>query len=199
MAIKIEGPSETLPDNGRIGPPCFPVFDWIRLQIPIFAYQYSIYPGPPQTWKGFVKGLTREARFFHWDYLWIMSDGYQVQIKPHYDKSTWDTFWTDGDGTVKCHAAFGLYRKTLGVQAQLLPGIVDTLDAVADQIEPTNEVGAEKIREIQKHLAKLVTLVADGEPVLIPLPKRIWFVEVTSERFWNWKHTSGPTPPRRTD
>ena len=134
--------------SGPVLPPIFEAFDWIRVRMPIDAWEMTIRPGPKETYWEWVKGFPFEFHPFAWDYLWIRCDGYQVEIEPHYAKSTWDTFWTNGSGYVKADALRGLFPFTLGDEVNLLKGIVMTLEALPPLIAVRNPEDATKIERI---------------------------------------------------
>ena len=134
--------------EGPVLPPIFPSFDWIRTRMPIVANEMTIWPGPKETRWEWIEGFPYELHPFAWDYLWIRCDGYQVQIEPHYLKSTWDTFWTNGSGHVRADALRGLFPFTLGKQVDLLKGIVATLEALPPLIADRNPDDATKIQQI---------------------------------------------------
>jgi hypothetical protein len=129
-------------------PPSFPDFDWIRIRTPIVANEMTIWPAPKETYLEWAEGFPFELHFFAWDYLWIRCDGYEVEIKPHYLDSTWDTFWTGGTGYVRASALGGLFPWTLGKEVDLLKGIVSTLEALPPLIAATRPDDATKIEHI---------------------------------------------------
>jgi hypothetical protein len=129
-------------------PPIFPTFGRIRIQMPIVSGEMTIWPSPSESRWQWVKGYPYELHPFAWDMLWIRCDGYRVQIEPHYAKSTWDTFWTDGNGYVKADALRGLFPFTLGKEVNLLKGIVATLEALPPLIADRNPDDATKIQQI---------------------------------------------------
>ena len=133
-------------------PPIFEAFDWIRVRMPIVPWEMTIRPGAKATYWEWVKGFPFEFHPFAWDYLWIRCDGYQVEIEPHYAKSTWDTFWTNGSGYVKADALRGLFPFTLGDEVNLLKGIVKTLEALPPLIAERNPEDATKIGRIHDTL-----------------------------------------------
>ena len=135
-------------ESGPVRPPIFPAFDWIRVRIPIVANEMTIWPGPKETYWEWVEGFPLEFHPFAWDYLWIRCDGYEVEIEPHYAKSTWDTFWTNGSGYVKADALRGLFPFTLGKEVDLLKGVVATLEALPPLIAESRPDDAAKIQQI---------------------------------------------------
>jgi len=107
-----------------------PIFESVRVRMPIVGDDMTIWPEPKETFWDWVAGFPFEIHPFAWDYLWISCDGHQVEIKPHYLASTWDTFWTDGQGYVTANALGGLFPFMLGKEVDLLKGIVSTLEAL---------------------------------------------------------------------
>ncbi len=140
------GPSVT--EGGPVTAPIFPSFDRIRIRMPLVADEKTIWPGPKETTWDWIQGFPLELHPFAWDYLWINCDGYEVEIEPHYLDSTWDNFWTQGNGHVRATALRGLFPVTLGKQVDLLKGIVATLEALPPLIADRNPDDASKIQQI---------------------------------------------------
>jgi hypothetical protein len=123
----------------------FPEVAAQRVKISLTAHGFTIWPGPePQTIPEFVIGFPLEFHPFAWDYLVLSCDGARVEIRPHYDMSTLDTFWIDGTGLVTCQALLGLFPFTIGSQPELLDGLCTTMAEAAKLMAPgpAGKVGA---------------------------------------------------------
>ena len=154
-------------DNGPVIPPSFPQFDPIRVRIPIISGEMTIWPAPKETFWEWVEGFPFELHPFAWDYMWVSCDRYRLEIKPHYLKSTWDTFWTDGTGYVTAQALGGLFPFTLGKEVDLLRGIVCTIEVLPDHIRDRAPKTAEKIEQIHAILkTREPPSVTEGRPPL---------------------------------
>lgn len=101
---------------------------------PLRGKHWAIWSDAPQNWAAYVLGHPFELRPFRWDYLTFSCDGSRLEIQPHYDRSTWDTFWIDGRGVVQAQALGGLLKETFGEQATLRDGICDVLRSLRNAV-----------------------------------------------------------------
>lgn len=159
-----------------------PIFKPVRVRMPIVGDDMTIWPEPKETFWDWVAGFPFEIHPFAWDYLWISCDGRQVEIKPHYLESTWDTFWTDDQGVVTAHALGGLFPFTLGDEAELLKGIVATLKVLPDKVDASDPDVAQKIGLIY---AMLDSIGAPVTPFVQPEISRLR--GTLSETLWRFK------------
>ena len=177
-------PGESPNESATLTSPIFPTFDWIRIRMPIVAYEKTIWPSPKETRLDWIKGFPYEFHPFAWDYLWIRCDGHRVQIEPHYLDSTWDTFWTNGSGHVKADALRGLFPFTLGKQVDLLKGIVATLEALPPLIADRNPDTATMIEQIHGILKTREASTVTGPDATEGLSS---LRRSASEAVWRWK------------
>ena len=140
----------------------FERFREIHIVLPLDSACYTIWPEAEQTQAEWAIGHPLELRPFRWDFLDISCDSQQLKIQPHYDKSTWDTFFIDPTGKVKVTAFGGLFPITLGRQADLLKGIVSVLKILPDKIRKEHPVIAQQIDQIAQHLDRVSIQLRSG-------------------------------------
>lgn len=165
----------------------FPPFEPLRIRLPLAGADLTIWPGPKQSRWEWALGFPLELRPFAWDYMWISCTTDRVEIQPHYLESTWDTFWTDLDGSVTAHALGGLFPFTLGNEVDLLKGIVATLDALPAHIRDHAPETADKIKKIHAILAP-----KEAPPVPLVRPEMTRLRRTASEAVWRRKLRSLP-------
>jgi hypothetical protein len=167
-----------------------PAFDSFTLRkFPIGSADWTIWPDRPQTWAEHAIGHPLELSPFTWDYLRASCDGKRLRIDPHYDKSTWDTFWVDAQGEVVVHSFGGLFRETLGRQPRLREGICEVLKALRGAVgDPGLADRLERIRVILAGIGS-----QGGPPSLLPGSQ----LRGVSRLFWAWKLGAKRSQPVR--
>lgn len=185
----------------------FPPVPRERCQLPLRSAAWTIWPDVEQTSWEWALGHPLELSPFTWDYVVVSCDGLRLELQPHYDKSTWDTFWIDTAGSVEVQAFRGLLRETLGVQHCLRAGIVSTVGVLAHVVE--RQSARDALLAIRDQLAAIAP-PADGAPCdestldvegLAPPPGSEPLPQVARRRgmvarFWRWKLGGGKPPPQ---
>ena len=149
----------------------FPSFERLRVQFPLRSGQWTIWPDEPQNQGQWFIGHPLELRPMRWDFLDVACDGDRLEIKPHYLKSTWDTFWTGEDGCVEVQALGGLFPVTLGRQPELIAGIREVILALGEYLKDQHADVAKKLLFIERLLfgaecrACTLSVEARGGPV----------------------------------
>ncbi len=147
-------PSAPSPAAGTETTP-FPQVDSIRIRIPLGSDDWTIFPDPPETRRAWAIGFPLELHPFAWDYLRFSSKPKQVEIQPHYEWSSFDTFWIATSGQVTCHALGGAFPFTLGRQPELLDGLRRTIVALPPLIESHHPETAKRISAVADILSGL--------------------------------------------
>lgn len=171
----------------------YPTLAALSIRIPLESAKWTIYPSPSETWQDFVVGFPLELHPFAWDYLVIASDATAVEVKPHYSKSTFDTFWVDTTGEITCQAYGGLFPFTLGHQPDLLDGLRKTVEVLPPRVADPD--AARSLEEIAERLGKLVQALRTFGPTSLQRERyqqQLERVRMTlrgriSERVWRTK------------
>ena len=165
----------------------FPVFERFSLRFPIRAADMTIWPDKTQSPFEYALGHPLELNPFTWDYLAASCDGQRLQIEPHYDWSTWDTFWVDVQGVVVVHALRGRFRHTFGCQERLLRGIC----AVVEMLQGAVDDGQVAAALACIHARLRVTASQPG-----PLASSGPPLRGLERWFWQFKLCAWRDPPR---
>jgi len=179
----------------------FPSFERVRVQIPLRSGDWTIWPDKLQTRSQWLIGHPLELRPARWDYVRVGCDGERLEIKPHYLKSTWDTFWTDPEGCVEVQALGGLFPITLGRQPKLIRGIRSVLEVLPKYVAPEHPEAARKIAWIERLLfgleCRVCTLPIDVRGPRVPVrPDQPSIRSRAAERVWRMKMGKPATPPQ---
>jgi len=178
----------------------FPPLDMLRIGLSIRSDEYTIWPGPPETYGDYIIGFPLELHPFAWDYLRIGSDAKKVTVQPHYRESSWDTFWIDLTGHVTCHALGGLFPWTLGKQPELVEGLRTTIAVLPAKVD--DPAAAKALEEIAAIL-EAIELDLRSLPVDLLEEHNEAAREVhrqtargrAAERFWERKRRRQLEPP----
>jgi hypothetical protein len=168
-----------------------PRFRRVRIRTPIQSADWTIWPDVRQGFWEWVLGHPFELAPFRHDFLDVSCDG-RVKIKPHYDKSTWDTFWVDRTGQVEVEAFGGLFPVTLGAQPRLLEGILTMLAMLPGQVPSARPAVARNIEDAIKLLIEAKTALesappAPWPPILECSPGQSRLRAACARRLWRWK------------
>jgi hypothetical protein len=177
----------------------FPRFERVRVRIPLRSGDWTIWPDVPQTRRQWFLGHPFEISPMRWDFLEVASDGSRLELKPHYVKSTWDTFWTDEEGCVEVQALGGLFPITLGRQPELIRGIRSVLEKLPDYVKPEHPDVAGKIAWIEQLLfgaecRVCVLSIEDRGPQIPRAPERASMRSRMSSGVWRAKMGKAPLP-----
>jgi hypothetical protein len=172
-------------------PARLPSFRRVNIETPIQSADWTIWPDARQDFWQWVLGHPLELAPFRYDFVHISSDG-RVQIEPHYDKSTWDTFWVDRTGRVEAQAFGGLFPITLGAQPRLLEGILRTLTELPEQVrslEPDVAAAMEgAIKLLTEAKAALESAPSGPWPPILEVPPGTGRLRAAvSRRLWRRK------------
>jgi hypothetical protein len=207
--------------GGSPGAPlaAFPSFDPFSLRFPIRAADWTIWPDDPQTWAEWVLGHPLELNPCTYDYLLAACDGQRLRLEPHYELSTWDTFFIDLKGVVEVTAFRGAFQETLGSQPRLLEGVCAVLDELIGVVGDAALKG--KLQQICDHIWALCAPgpqapgpvgagpVGTGGPTMTGTPTTTGTPSTTgappadlplrglSRAFWAWKLCAGRPRPKR--
>jgi hypothetical protein len=171
------------------GQATFPELPRLVLErFPLRAASWTIWPDRPQTPAQYAIGHPLELRPFTWDYLEASCDESVLRLWPHYDQSSWDTFFVDRKRVVTVHALGGAFRHTFGKQPQLLAGVCAVLRAMqAAVVDPG----------LQGDLAAVASFLCGpdlGDGPVAPPPEQQ--MRGLKRRFWAWKLGARRLPPR---
>jgi hypothetical protein len=175
----------------------FPEFDEFRLELPLRGRDYAIWPDERQTHAQWVIGHPLELRPCRWDFLDMSCKRHELTIKPHYDKSTWDTFWIDTGGSVRANGLGRLFPWTMGQQAKLLNGVISVLGEVAKAIRTRDPELAATVDRVAEILAGVVDRIVqmmgpvalEGPPAPLDPGQQTGLRNRLAARFWRWKLT----------
>lgn len=179
----------------------FPEFEEFRIDLPIQSGDWTIWPDKPQTTVQYRIGHPLEFAPFRWDFIGLSSESTRITLQPHYDMSTWDSFYVDTGGAVRVTAYGGLFRITLGEQRRLLEGVICTLRSLVKVIEVDHP---ELAGDVQKIIVGLEEKAA-GMPLEMWPPDfgslNDWsgISGAVSRRFWQWKLGKEPKGPLKCD